>query len=192
MKKFVFALFALMLMASVATAQMNIIGVFADPGATICDAPIAPGGMSMVYFVATLDMTSTTAITAAEFRTENFPQHGAQAMVTFSWASNLVIVEEGSTEIGVSIAFTEAQAGPIVALGNAMIVPFGNFWGENTFCRILEHGVSGMLSFVDDNYVSQPASGYNFVWNCTGDDFACDCISVPAQEKSFSSIKALY
>ncbi|MCP4546204.1 MAG: hypothetical protein GY835_07035 [bacterium] len=196
MKKFVFTLVVLMLMASVANAhsEPDTIGLYGDTETYICDAYIGPGSLTTVYFVVTIDMDTRSAIRAAEFRTENFPQHGALGMVNLIWEGDRVVVEEGSTEVGVSIAFNEPAVGPHVVLGTALIVPFANVWPSNTICRILPHGVSGMLSFVDENYEVVPANRHHLLWNCDEMVFPCSCrcLCMPTQEMSFSSIKALY
>jgi len=187
MKKFVLAMFALMLMAGVANA--NVIGVFADMDATTCEIAVIPYAPVDLFILAVLD--NVPAITAAEFGADNMPENLGypNGTVTITWSTGLVI---GNIYEGVALAWDAAQVGPIVLLGNVNVLDFGGFAFDNHATCIVGSPSNPDYTvpvIVDEEYVVHEATGWCFVFNCVGD---CDCMSIPVEDTDFSSIKALY
>ena len=76
MKKIVITLFALMLLASMANA--NVIGIFGDMGAATCSGPFI--GMPTIYLFA--ELSDVAAITTVEFGVAGLPMNPTEAMQT--------------------------------------------------------------------------------------------------------------
>ncbi|MBN2171623.1 MAG: hypothetical protein JW819_09935 [Candidatus Krumholzibacteriota bacterium] len=195
MKKSVIALaMGLMLLASGAMAfENNLIGIFAEPEALTC-AAAAPVGMPMnIYIIAWL--VDIPAITAAEFRIDNYTGNPGypNAIVTQTWNSPLTV---GTIDEGFSIAFTEAQPGPIVELGHIEYLIFNpTFPGEDYKMCVAETLDSGNLVVVDAAYVTIPVDGWCFVFNCVvgGPNGNCECLdTIPVQDSNWGAVKALY
>jgi len=128
-------------------------------------------------------------MTAAEFKFTNFPTTLAgEGMITLNWASPLTVVLDEGVNAGVSVAFDSPREGPIVSMGNAVILALAG-WGNDHVVGVSNHSVTGNLLVVNDEYAPVPVDGWDFIFNCVS--APCDC-TVPTESASISSIKALY
>ncbi len=183
MKKSVIAALAILLIASVASA--NVIGIFADAGATACDITLN-GTYANVSFHYAVLLTDIPALTAVEFGTTGMDLLVAPAGWVPAWASPLVIGNPASAAGG-SIAFTTAQAGPLVYLGSMSTFDAAPNGSDLMVCVSPTEG--GNLIIVDEAFVEHAAMGWCAVVNCTG---VCDCESIATDDSSWSEVKSLY
>lgn len=187
MKKFVLAMFVVMLMAGVANAE--VIGIFGDMDATVCSMPVMAYVPATVYILAVLDQIP--ALTAAEFGSTNFPENLGYPVgqATVTWTTSLVI---GNIYEGVALAYDAAQPGPIVHLGTVAVLDFGGYNFDNHFAQIVASPANPEATtpvVVDADYNVVEAMGWGLIFNCTVGD--CSCM-VATETSDFSSIKALY
>lgn len=188
MKKLMVALLALALMSSVAGAE-SWIGMFADDAATICDAEIGPGVPVDAFLYAVIDPSDfPNGITAAEFRLDNYPEAGADGMISESFSSPVNI---GTLGWDFSIAWSSPQAPGNVHIGTLTFIAFtGNWIGADHLITVVEGNDCECLVVVDENYIQHDVGGGMFTFNCTGD---CICYDGTASEEtSWGAVKALF
>jgi hypothetical protein len=189
MKKIVITLFALMLLASMANA--NVIGIFGDMGAATCSGPFI--GMPTIYLFA--ELSDVAAITTVEFGVAGLPMNPTEAMQIITWNTTLAI---GSMEDGIALAFNPPVEGPLAYLGMVMFVPMGGWTaGDDYKMEIIPSPSSGKLIVVNENFVEIDAMGWGYVWNCVvggqyGDCSCSDEGGVATMDANWGSLKALY
>ncbi len=181
MKKALLLTVVLLLSSSLVFAQGGSIGVFADPGATVCNASDMAPGLLPIYVVHVLTLGST----ASQFKVDLPPT------LTFLGEINNFPVSIGTFLAGVSISYQSCLVGNI------------NLGSINTFTNGLSAPCT-FISVVPDPTAIPPGS----VWtvDCTpsgnlvaatggqmiiNPDPSCDC-QTPANDSSWGQIKALY
>lgn len=189
MKKLLVALM-LLAMSSVAGAQPYI-GLFADAEGTHCYGDMPIGAAFTIHVMAYVE--DIPAITAAEFRIDNYTGNPGYpiSIVTVAWNSDLVV---GTIDYGFSIAFPTPQPGPMVPLGTIEYLTFDPAWMGQDYVMTTDVTLdSGNLVVVDADFVTIDVGRGTFTFNCT-DPGLCPCYdeSIPTQDASWGSIKALY
>jgi hypothetical protein len=157
-----------------ALADMDYIGLFADPAGEQCFTDLVPGASSTIYILAKVPNLGVGGITVAEFRVDNLPPNDDPPVGywTVEWNSTLVI---GDIEEGVAIAFSTPQIGDIVELGRITLEPQSDSWvAENHMVSVEESHSSGQLVLVDHEFVTHEVPGGDLTLNCTNPDM-CTC-----------------
>ena len=193
MLKKVIAVVAMMLFAGVASAEM--IGMYADMDATICQGPIAPGAPTSYYVIATLTQLADVGITAAEFKIDNLPisDYAAGGFVTPEWTS-AVTVGDPWTDFSIAWSTPQGAGTGLVHIGTLSFLCFNPAWvGADHMMEFVEGDTCQCLVVVDEAFVSVTAIGGKFWANCT-DPAQCQCIEEPTatQDTSWGSVKALF
>ena len=186
MKKLMIALL-LLTVAVAASADGEFIGMSFDDQYTVCYGDAA--GMVDVHFYAYLG-ADINAITAAEFRVENYPEV-AGAMAVPAWNTDLAI---GSPDWGIALAFSPPVAGPYAYLGMiTFIVMDPAYFGVDYLMEIMATNDSEVLIVVDENFVTIPVDGGLFTFNCS-DPVLCPCYDAGTAtlDANWGSVKALY
>jgi hypothetical protein len=166
----------------------SLIGLFADEYGEQCWSDITPYVEVELYLLAFLDSDDFNGgLTAAEFKLKNWPV-GPSGHVEEIWRSTLLI---GDLESDFSIAFYEAQPGPIVVLGRLKFTMFAEDWIEEGLQITVVNGNDcDCLVMVNEIFDIVEAGGLQFTFNCDGD---CSCLpgNTPIQS-SWSRVKSLY
>ena len=196
MKKLLTLLALLALTASGAAAIQDesgsFIGMFTTETGTACDVDLAVGSETIVYIIASLNADGIPALSACEFKVDNYPGSPGYptAIVTPSWTTSLVIGDDPA--VAISLAYEqplpEAQ---LVVLGQLSFLVFDPTWivGEYAMTIAPADGQT-YINIVDGDYVTWWVNGGTFTFNCEGE---CPCEpTVGAEEASWTSIKALY
>ena len=156
------------------------IGMFEDLAATDCDIDTPVYTTASVYVSAILPAW-LTAITAAEFRIDNYPDPtGPYFIITENWNTPLVI---GDPDYGIALAFEPPIAGPVAVMGTidffTITDPGPDYW------MMVEASLSsGNLVVVGTDYNEYWAHGGMFTFNCS--TYYCDCsMATPVTLSSF-------
>ena len=168
--------------SSMAFAQAGSIGVFADPGATVCEAPDMPGLLTL-YVV----HNWTPGSTASQWKMDM-----GSTVLTFLGETYPFPTVIGNTQVGISIAYGGCFTGPILL---ATINFFAN--GISPICSYITVvpdplAPSGNIEVVD---CAVPAAksfgtGGQFIIN-PDPSTGCTC-AWPVQESTWGGVKALY
>ena len=157
-----------------AAAQDDYIGLFTDTGATDCDVAFGGIGQSVTVEVVAV-VPGISGVTAVEFSVANLPVNGTGGILQATWNSPLVI---GDVYTGISIAFPETQAGPLVHIGTLTFFDISGTWVGDDHLLTVQESAVGRLVVVNDDYAEVPVGGGRFTFNCT-DPGGCDCLAEP-------------
>jgi len=175
--------------ASGARSDEPFIGLFTDEYGTACNAAIQVFQPVIVHVVADLSGSGVTAVSAAEFRIENWPGNPGYPVgqVTARWESNLLI---GNLADGFSVAFADPPYGPTVHLGELEFMAFDDGWiGADRLLHVAPALDSGTLAVVDEHYETIDARGGWFLFNGTSE---VDCVGGMSEELRWGQVKSLY
>ncbi len=184
MKRVLLLSLCLLVAASIAFAQPpGSIGVFADPGATVCDVYDIPG-LLQLYVV----HVWTPGATAAQFRLDCTSwNNGAWTYIGETWYYATVI---GNTQTGAAVAYGYCAPSPNALVQVNYFV--NGLAGDCQFCQIVAdpNAVPPGIYVADcsDPPIVNPATGGDVVINPTP---GCYC-NIPAEETSWGQLKALY
>lgn len=184
------ALAALSLFAALSSpvqASEDLLGLFADPSATLCAAPTAAYATTSLYVIACLD--AIDVLTAAEFALTGFSLSPGYplGLCTPQWNSPLVI---GTLDEDFAIAFNTPLAGPLALLGRLDFQPFGATWpGPNGQLRVIAGSAREAVILVDSEAVEHDALGGRFTFNCSEN---CNCGPAGTASLSIGEVKQLY
>jgi hypothetical protein len=189
MRKLLMSLLVLALSSGVAIAD-SYIGLFAVPHATHCYGTTAEYTTTTVHVVAWLDDDWSGSVSACEFYIDNFPEAGAQGLVTTDWNTPLVI---GYVNYGIALAFNPPLPGPLAYLGSIDFFTIDPDWIPADYVMAVRPSrQSDTLALVDTQGETMTVTGGQYTFNCSNPN-ACDCLeSVATAETSYSSVKALY
>lgn len=192
MLKKVIAVVAMMLFAGVASAEM--IGLYADQDATICQGPIVPGPPVNYYIIATLTQLADAGITAAEFKIDNLPvsDYVAGGLITPAWTSE-VTVGDPWTDFSIAWPTPQGAGTGMVLIGTLQFLCFNPAWvGADHLMEFVNGDTCSCLVVVDEAFVSYDAIGGKFWANCS-DLEVCVCVEETAtQDTSWGNVKALF
>ena len=194
MKKLMVALLVLVAFSNIALAQDDLfIGIFGDDAYSYCYGDVVTYEPMTIYVAAFLSDV-VPAITAAEFRVDNwigspgYPDGTAIA----TWNTDLVI---GTIDWGLALAFQTPVPGPYALLGTIEMLQMADGWVPADFLmEVMASNDSDFLGVVDTDYNTIETLGGLFTFNCS-DVIFCPCIdnmSSATESSDFSSIKALY
>jgi hypothetical protein len=186
MKKSVIAVLALSLMIFTGVANANVIGIFGDPDATVCDTDmLAQYTTVTVHFVALL--SDVGSISAAEFGATGINLAGT--MPTVTWDTGLVIGDIMSPD-GVALAFNPVLDGPVAHLGTIayfLLAP----QAPDVMMSVVPSGAGNLVVVDAADSSTHDAMGWSLVVNCSaGAGCACDVIAT--DDSSWSEVKSLY
>jgi hypothetical protein len=187
MKRSLLIAFVLLSGANIVIAQPpGSIGLFADPGATICDVSDQyPSGVRRIYVV----HVNTPGAYGAQFRVDHV-----------SWGANLTYLTESVTwpYVAVGSSITGIQIGYGGCIPSPNMIMYIDFWGSGqsppcSYIQVVPHLTAtppGILvpdcNYPDFNLVN--ATGGDVVVN---PDASCHC-DIPVHETTWGQVKALY
>ncbi len=188
MKKLIMTVLLVMAMCIGAHAE-SYIGLFDNLEGTTCYGNTEIYVTKTVHVLAWLD-PDIQSVTAVEFSILNLPENGDGGVLSQIWASPLTIGYLGHR---FSLAFMTPHEGPLVYLGSLLFYPTSDTWiGREHQLMVREAQDSGTLAVVDQSYATLEVEGGSYRFNCS-EYQTCDCRdSVPTEDISWSSIKALY
>ncbi len=152
--------------------EVDHIGLYLEPDATGCNAPIDPGDIVTLNILAVMPNIGDEGLVAAEFRIDGLPENGAEGIYSVTWNTDLVIGDIGE---GVAVAFDDPIYGGVVALGSITFNAFSDAWlEEDSVLRAAVALDSGNRVIVNGNYDVVTVSGSSFTFNCTVPPL-CEC-----------------
>lgn len=179
MKKVLLLTVIMVFSASIASAQLGVVGAYSDPAGTDCNIVDAAPGLLAIYIVHTM----TNGVSAVQY---SAPQASCQ---TGSWLSDTkpFDVTVGDSQAGVAIGYGGCLSGAV----NTLIVQYFADGGTPPCCEypILPDPTLGTILVADCAAVEFPI---NAAPNATiNGDVTCDC-AVPVEESTWGAVKQLF
>ena len=152
--------------------DIDHIGLYLEPDATVCGAPIAAQQVVTLHVLAVLPNIGDEGLVAAEFRIVGLPEIGGGGIYSANWNSDLVL---GDLPTGLAIAFPEPLYGAVIELGTISFAAGNDDWlGDNAELFTDVAIGSGRLVVVNDSYEEISVAGSYFTFNCTIPEL-CEC-----------------
>ena len=157
------------------------VGLFLDPGGTLCHADLAPFTHTTLYVLASVPSFASSGITGAEFRVNGIAALASVAEITADWTIPPV---SGNLDQGLIFSF-DAQPGDVVPLGVLDVYPLAELGDDRELrvARSLDHEV---LSVTDVAGLGWDVGGGHFTINCS-DGQPCDCLDFGSDNCSLST-----
>jgi hypothetical protein len=178
MRSFLIAVGLSALLAGAATAQAGFLGVFRDPGGTVCSFEDRSPGIVPFHVV----HVGTGGATACQY---SAPKPDCLA-ATFLSDTNVFPVTIGGSQGGVSIGYGTCRTGPI----HVQTISYFTMGTTGACCYypVLPDPAVGVIGTVDCSFNPSTATGGKGIVNSNA---TCTC-NVPAEDTTWGGVKALY